>query len=118
MRTWLVVKVAMVALLVSCAVPDKHRAYFHDDTKYPDAFSATHLGQDFDERSVTDLLSPGEREALQKTDWQLSSDRADAADFASLGAEPSTGDKVAGTTMTVVGMAITVGAMVAPYLLF
>ena len=66
----------------------------------------------------TCALPISEREALHKTDWQLSSDRADAAEFASLGAEPSTSDKVAGTTMTVVGMAITVGAMVAPYLLF
>ena len=120
MRTWLMMTLVVVALVVGCAMQDKHRPYFHDEGKYPDAFSATYMGQDFDERSVVDFLSPAEREALRKTDWQMASEHADEFDQSStgLGAPPSTGDKVAGTTMSVIGMGIALGAMAAPFLLY
>lgn len=124
MRTWLLVKVVIVGLIVGCAgVEDKHRAYFHDDSKYPSGFSASHLGQDFDERGVVDLLSPEERRAMAKTDWSWGSRERDVAnDFdpsgAELGAEPSSSDKFAGATMSVLGMAITLGAMAAPFFLY
>ena len=123
MRTWVMWKMAVVvvALVMGCSVPDKHRAYFHDDTKFPEAFSAAHIGQDFEERSVVDLLSPDERGAMRRTDWNWASrDTADGNDpaIAEPGAEPSTSDKIAGTTMSLIGMGITLGAIAAPYLLY
>lgn len=120
MRMWWTLKLVVV-LAVGCSVPqDNHRAYFHDDNRYPAEFSASHLGQDFDDSSVTELLSPAERNALTDTEWhrvgrEPAGRGSDA--FAELGKEPTTGDKVAGTTMTLIGLGITVGAMVAPYFL-
>jgi hypothetical protein len=125
MRALAVVKVAAVALVIGCTMHDKHRAYFHDDSKYPEAFSATHLGQGFDESSVVDFLSPAERAALHKTDWHMAArdslaESAAAGDLGvtAPGGEPSTGDKIAGATMSVLGMGITVGAIVAPFFLY
>lgn len=120
MRTWWLLKLVVV-LTVGCAMQeDKHRAYFHDENKYPAEFSASHLGQDFGDSSVTDLLSPAERQALKGTEWhRVGRDEVGRGDeaFPKLGEEPSSSDKVAGATMTLIGLGITVGAMVAPYFL-
>lgn len=113
--------VAVVVLVMGCSAmqEDTHRAYFHEDDRYPREFSATHLGQDFDDTSVTDLLSPAERDALELTDWhRVGRDEGRNDALADLGREPTQGDKVAGATMTLIGLGITVGAMVAPFLLY
>lgn len=121
MRTWLGMLVVVGALVGGCGMQDKHRAYFHDEESSRPEFAATHLGQNFDERSVTDFLSPEERQALAMTDWGPRG----AFDTGRVSGEPpppdadqSTGDKIAGTTMTLLGLGITLGAMVAPYLLY
>ncbi len=111
-----------IAVLVGGCAADRHRPSFHDDAEDIPAFSASHLGDPPDNDSVADLLLPEEREAVLRSG--MTGVRVDPAGAVShLDDPPKTGisgalDKVGKVFVSLLGVALTVGAAVAPFLLF
>jgi hypothetical protein len=120
MRGWL--GALLLVVVAGCQVEDHHRPYFHDDTNDLPEFSAMHLGQPFEDQSVTDILSPDERAALVHSDFSevvgASDDDLTSPHSLEPPKQPNAGDKAAGIGMSLLGVGITLGAMAAPYLLF
>ena len=100
---------AIVLLLSACAAERPHPADPDDDA----TFSADRL--DFgDEGPVLDMLDPDEREAAKKSGIS-GSHAADDADPATPEGKSETAGKVG---LSVLSVAVSVGAAVAPFLLF
>jgi hypothetical protein len=120
--------VAAVALAVGVSLgacgPESHRPFFHDDRDDLPEFSAARLGDPMEEGAIMSMLSPAEREAVRRAGLPLRDVEPPAAAAA---AEPpparertvgDTLDTAGKATLAALGVAVSVGAMVAPYLLF
>ena len=119
MRTVLMATALLLGLVGGCTMEDSHRPYFHDDSKDLPEFSAARLGQPFDDASISEVLSPEEREALSMSEFadMFAPPENDGGERPAPRGQ-STGDKIAGASMSLIGVGITLGAMAAPYLLF
>jgi len=129
-RGWLwVVGVVMFVVPVAggCGMEKSHSLGDDDEADAP-AVSAAHLGDRYEERALADLLEPEERAAAQKAGLPVGEERlAEQADQPdqpdAANADPESGkfartaDKAAQVGMSLLMVGVTVGAMVAPYLL-
>ena len=126
MRTTLVV-VALGLLLAAACGTEKSRVKEPDD-----GFTAARLdGRYDDDDRIVKMLSPEQRDALDRAgmmrhsavddaagDGELAEGDEVAADEEGEDAEHTTGEKVTGTMMSLLAVGVTLGMMVAPYLLF
>jgi hypothetical protein len=86
-----------------------------------DDITAAHLRSLQDEPSLLRHLEPTEEEAreLAKEEQSAASDTAaGSGDRSELEEEPTTENKVAGASIALLQVAVTIGAMVAPYFFF
>ena len=116
---------AVVGLLASACAVDQHRPYFHDDEKDTPAFSAARIGDKFDDDSVADFLEPEEREAVRRSGMTgIRVEDAAALDEVAKAPEPPKGpiasalDKVGKVGVSLLGVCVTIGMAIAPFLLF
>ena len=114
---------AVAALVGGACGMEKERA--KDDA----AFSAEHLGDPDDEESIADLLSPEQREALErsgmKTGPQLADDdelphhrKAAGEDEQPKGRLERTSDTAGKLGVALLSVGVTLGALAAPFFLF
>jgi hypothetical protein len=129
MGRWVVLAVVAVGLGAGCAVQDDRRPWFHDPDKDMPEFSASRLGDSWEEDSVASFLRPEEREALRRSGTaglrasDLDEPAERPADDELLANESDDGmgrafDKAGKMAVTALGVGVTVGMVVAPYFLF
>ena len=123
MRMGRVAGLAAVATLVAACAMDQHRPYFHDEDKDTPEFSAARLGDPIDEDSVADFLKPDERNAVRRsgmTGIRVDEPKAELDEPA----KPPQGpvahalDTAGKVGVSLLGVGLTIGAAVAPFLLF
>lgn len=120
---------ALVAALAASCGPASKKSPFHDESKDAAELSAVHLRDGFDGASVVDLLGPQEKGAVERSGMSFGADpdgppgapprRNVSADDD----EPKTGfgramDTAGKVGVTLLGVGVSVGAVVAPFFLF
>jgi hypothetical protein len=113
---------AVVTLVAACAM-DQNRPFFHDEDKDTPEFSAARLGDPMDEDSVADFLRPDERNAVRRsgmTGIRVDEPKAELDEPAKppQGAVAHALDTTGKVGVSLLGVGLTIGAAVAPFLLF
>jgi len=98
---------AGLLLVGACGAERRHAAHSDDD---PADFSADGLDDLDEEGAMTDLLDPQERDATERS--ELPGDARPGAD------KQNAGDTAGKVGLSVLTVALSVGAAVAPFLLF
>ena len=115
-----------VTVVAGCGMEDKHRPFFHDPNAEAPELSAARLGDGFDDDSAADFLRPEEREAVRRagiTDIHLSEAEDGSAPRIPEPATPKgpigrAFDTAGKIGVALLGVGLTLGAAVAPFLLF
>jgi hypothetical protein len=133
MGAWRGVMVLGALALAACGYEDRHRAFFHDDSKDRPEFSAVHLGDGFEDDSAADFLNPTEKEAVEKSrvsDSKLEMEPGPdgslrlvpAKEPAAAAREPQQEegflDRAGKVSVSVLGVGLSLAAAAAPFLLF
>jgi hypothetical protein len=125
-RGWVLAVAAIVVggWLGACGMDQKHKPFFHQDDEDGPAYSSK-LGDPLDEDSVAALLTPDEREAVERSGMKVrhESDQDESSDPSSrpkgyADSEDSTADKAGKLSMALLTVGITLGAMAAPFFMF